>query len=104
LNRCFKISLFFTGILSAIALFPIVTVGVDAETISLHRKNIPAITLKNLSPPYKDYDYFQNSKYVSFERRTSSFCLINAWRPVKNSTLAYANDAWVSFFYQSQVA
>ena len=95
MNRCFNISLFFAGILSAIALWPIVTVGVNAEEISLHKKNIPAITLKNLSPPYKDYKYFQNSKFIPFEHKAASFSLINAWWLAEASTLVYADEAFV---------
>ena len=96
LNRCFKISLFFAGILTAIALSPFVPVGMAAEPILLHKKNIPAFTFKNLSPPYKDYDYFRDSKSVPFEPMASSFSLINAWWLAEASTLVYADEAYVN--------
>jgi len=96
LNRCFRELLFFAGILTAIALFPVVTVGMGAEPIFLHKKNIPAFTFKNLSPPYKDYDYFQNSEFVPFQPSASSFSLINAWWLAEASTLVYADEAYVT--------
>jgi hypothetical protein len=95
LNRCFKISLLFACILSAIALTLFGFVGIGAEPISLRKKNIPAITFKNLSPPYKAYDYFQNSKFVPFEHKASSFSPINAWWLAEASTLVYADEAFV---------
>jgi hypothetical protein len=61
----------------------------------LQKKSIPAITFKNLSPPYKDYDYFQNSRWVPFEYRASSFSLVNAWWLAEASTLVYADEAYV---------
>jgi hypothetical protein len=37
------------------------------------KKEIPKITFKNLSPPYEDYDYFQDSKKYVFQFNATSF-------------------------------
>jgi hypothetical protein len=59
------------------------------------KKEIPKITFKNLSPPYKDYDYFQDSKKYAFQFSATSFNLINAWWLAEASTLAYAGEDFV---------
>jgi len=96
LNRCFRILLFLGGILTVIVPSPFVPVAMGAEAVLLHKKDVPAFTFKNLSPPYKDYDYFQNSEFVPFEPRASSFSLINAWWLAEASTLVYADETYVN--------
>lgn len=59
------------------------------------RKEIPKITFKNLSPPYKDYDYFQGSETHGFQFNATSFNLINAWWLAEVSTLVYADEEFV---------
>lgn len=59
------------------------------------RKEIPKITLKNLSPPYRDYDYFQGSETYGFQFNATSFSLINAWWLAEVSTLVYADEKFV---------
>jgi pimeloyl-ACP methyl ester carboxylesterase len=66
-----------------------------AEPVHLRKKEIPEITFKNLSPPYRDYQYFQNRKAVPFEYKASSFSLLNAWWLAEASTLVYADEAFV---------
>ena len=95
LDPSFKIRLLSAGILFALVLTLFVPVALGANTISLPQKSIPAITFKNLSPPYTDYDYFQNCRSVPFEYRVSSFSLVNAWWLAEASTLVYADEAYV---------
>ncbi len=68
----------------------------DAQPVSQPgKKKILKITLKNLSPPYMDYDYFRDSKKYGFQFNASSFNLINAWWLAEVSTLVYANEDFV---------
>ena len=55
-NHLIRIILFAEIILGLIS-FPLVQNQLQAS--SAGKKEIPRITFKNLSPPYKDYDYFQ---------------------------------------------
>jgi hypothetical protein len=58
-------------------------------------KEIPRITFKNLSPPYKDYPYFQHHEHFPFQFGASSFSTINAWWLAEASTLVYADEGFV---------
>ena len=53
----------------------------------LAKKEIPQINFTNLSPPYKDYDYFQGYDEYPFREHANSFDLINAWWLAEASTL-----------------
>lgn len=59
------------------------------------KKEIPIITLKNLSPPYKEYDYFQGAEKYAFQYEATSFSSINAWWLSEISTLVYADEEFV---------
>ena len=59
------------------------------------KKDIPRITFKNLSPPFKDYDYFQGYQEYPFQVQATSFNLINAWWLAEASTLVYADEDFV---------
>ena len=59
------------------------------------KKKILKITLKNLFPPYMDYDYFRNSKKYGFQFNATSFNLINAWWLAEVSSLVYASEDFV---------
>ena len=67
----------------------------SANAAVLHKKPIPRITFTNLSPPYKNYDYFQNNRQVPFEYDAAAFSRINAWWLAEASTLVYADEAFV---------
>ena len=95
MSRCFNLKLFSAGLILAVGLFCFLLPGPGAEPTSLCAKDIPEITFKNLSPPYKDYDYFQHSKTVPFEYRATSFSRINAWWLAEASTLVYAEEDYV---------
>jgi len=59
------------------------------------KKEVPVITFKNLSPPFKDYDYFQGVKKYGFQFNATSFSLVNAWWLAEISTLVYADEDFV---------
>ena len=56
------------------------------------KKAIPRITFQNLSPPFKDYDYFQGHQEYPFQVQATSFNLVNAWWLAEASTLVYADE------------
>ena len=59
------------------------------------KKEIPTITVSNLSPPYLDYDYLKGHRGFPFQAEAVSFNLINAWWLAEISTLVYADDDFV---------
>jgi hypothetical protein len=59
------------------------------------KKEVPVITFKNLTPPFKDYDYFQGFKKYGFQINATSFSLINAWWLAEVSILVYADEEFV---------
>ena len=95
LNLSFKKGLLSTGLFLAVAFSFFLSVGWGAEQTTLHKKVIPEITFKKLSPPYKDHQYFRNGKEVPFVYNASCFSLINAWWLAEASTLVYADEVYV---------
>ena len=59
------------------------------------KKEVPRITFTNLSPPFKDYDYFKGHQEYPFQERATAFNLINAWWLAEISTLVYADEDFV---------
>jgi triacylglycerol lipase len=84
-----------TGIFLAAGLLSFSPLCRGAETTPLCKKEIPPITFKNLSPPYKEYAYFQHHALFPFQHQASSFSLINAWWLAEASTLVYADETYV---------
>ena len=80
----------------AIAVSAFLSSGWGAEPTPLCKKEIPEITFKNLSPPYREYAYFQHHQFIPFEYKASVFSLINAWWLAEASTLVYADEAYVN--------
>ncbi|UCD79596.1 MAG: lipase family protein, partial [Desulfobacterales bacterium] len=64
------------------------------------KKEVPIITFKNLSPPFKDYDYFQNHQQYPFRFNATLFNLINAWWLAEVSTLVYADPDFVGIRFR----
>ncbi len=83
------------GIFLAVGLISFLPFSRGAETTPVCKKEIPAITFKNLSPPYKEYAYFQHHALFPFQHQASAFSLINAWWLAEASTLVYADEAYV---------
>lgn len=66
------------------------------ETYLLPGKKVPpAITFKNLSPPYEDYDYLRGADQYPFQYEATSFSLVNAWWLAEISTLVHADESFV---------
>jgi len=95
LSPCSKSKLLFAGFALVIVISTFLPFGLGAELPAVCKKEIPAITFKNLSPPYKDYLYFQHHQFFPFEYKASVFRLINAWWLAEASTLVYADEAFV---------
>ncbi|MGA8240445.1 MAG: hypothetical protein WB818_07695, partial [Desulfobacterales bacterium] len=92
-NHLIRIILF-TGIILGLISLPLGQNQPQAAS-SAGKKKIPKITFKNLSPPYKDYDYFQGAQKDGFRFNATSFDLINAWWLAEASTLVYAGEDFV---------
>lgn len=65
------------------------------EEVKTGKKEVPEITFNNISPPYKNYAYFEGSKEYGFQFRATSFNLVNAWWLAEVSTLVYAEKGFV---------
>lgn len=83
------------GILMAAGLISFSPLSWASEPVQVCKKEIPEITFKNLSPPYRDYAYFQNHEFFPFQHRLASFSWINAWWLAEASTLVYADEDYV---------
>ena len=81
---------FIIAVLAAVLL----CLGGRVDAASLCPKEVPRITLDNISPPFDQYDYFQNRLFFPFESTASSFSLINAWWLAEASTLVYSDAAY----------
>lgn len=63
-------------------------------------REVPTITLDNISPPYKDYEYFKNHENHRFRNHAKSFDLTNCWWLAEASTLVYADEPFVRRWFQ----
>ena len=59
------------------------------------RKDVPVITWKNISPPFKDYTYFSHVEVFPFEFNSKTFSPVNAWWLSEAATLVYADEDFV---------
>jgi pimeloyl-ACP methyl ester carboxylesterase len=59
------------------------------------RKAVPEITWKNISPPFKDYRYYEHVEVFPFEHKSKAFSPINAWWLSEAATLVYADEDFV---------
>ena len=94
MNLCFNIRRPATAILLAAVFTLLVSAGQTTGPEMLRKKSVPAITLKNLSPPYLDHLYFQNSEFAPFKPGAAAFSRINAWWLAEASTLVYADETF----------
>jgi len=88
---------------AAAALFlPVMMVSVSGagSTHSADWREVPTITLENLSPPYKDYEYFKGRENHPFYHQAKSFDLTNCWWLAEASTLVYAGEEFVRARFQ----
>ena len=61
----------------------------------LRPKNVPEITWKNISPPFKDYRYYDHVEMFPFEYNSKAFSPTNAWWLSEAATLVYADEEFV---------
>jgi len=59
------------------------------------RKDVPVITWKNISPPFRDYTYFSHVEVFPFEFNSKTFSPVNAWWLSEAATLVYADEDFV---------
>ena len=59
------------------------------------KKELPEITLENLAPPYKDYEYFKDCEKYPFRYNSNVFDIVNAWWLIEAATLVYAEEDFV---------
>ncbi len=62
----------------------------------LPKKDLYEITLKNLAPPYLDYEYFKNCDQLPFRYKSNIFDMVNAWWLIEAATLVYAEEDFVT--------
>ena len=68
----------------------------DSKTqVRLRPKNVPEITWKNISPPFKDYRYYDHVEMFPFEYNSKAFSPTNAWWLSEAATLVYADEEFV---------
>ncbi len=60
------------------------------------KRPLPEITLKNLRPPYPDYEYFKDHRSFPFNPYAERFDLVNAWWLIEASTLVFASPGFVT--------
>ena len=63
--------------------------------VQLMKKKLIEITVDNLAPPYKDYEYFKDCDQLPFRYQANIFDLVNAWWLIEASTLVYAEPDFV---------
>lgn len=82
--------------LQVLAMVLLVTVALPAAVgaAPIRRKDVPRITLANLSPPFTDYDYFQHCEAFPFAPEAATFSPVNAWWLAEIATLVYADETY----------
>ena len=63
--------------------------------VKLRKKKLINITVDNLAPPYKDYEYFKDCDQLPFQYQANIFDMVNAWWLIEASTLVYAEPDFV---------
>ena len=71
-----------------------------SATNHLRKKQLPEITVDNLIPPYKDYDYFKDCDKLPFRYQATHFDMVNAWWLIEASVLVYAEPEFVSEIFK----
>lgn len=95
MNRCFSLQHLSAALLFAVGISFFGLPARGSETAAVCTKAIPEITFSNFSPPFKDYDYFQNRRTFPFDFNATSFSLVNAWWLAEASMLVYADETYV---------
>lgn len=64
--------------------------------VQLMKKELFEITVDNLAPPYKDYEFFKDCDKLPFRYQANIFDMVNAWWLIEASTLVYAEPDFVT--------
>ena len=64
--------------------------------VQLMKKELFEITVDNLAPPYKDYEFFKDCDKLPFRYQANIFDMVNAWWLIEVSTLVYAEPDFVT--------
>ncbi len=64
--------------------------------VQLMKKELVAITVDDLAPPYKDYEFFKDGDKLPFRYQANIFDMVNAWWLIEASTLVYAEPDFVA--------
>ncbi len=64
--------------------------------VQLMKKDLFEITVDNLAPPYKDYEFFKDCDKLPFRYQANIFDMVNAWWLIEASTLVYAEPDFVT--------
>jgi pimeloyl-ACP methyl ester carboxylesterase len=80
------------GLLTVIAFTGVLAQNKSDVTGRFRRKAVPEITWKNISPPFKDYLYYD---YASI-----AFSPINAWWLSEAATLVYSDENFVRIWFR----
>jgi len=64
--------------------------------VQLMKKELVEITVDNLAPPYKDYEFFKDCDKLPFRYQANIFDMVNAWWLIEASTLVYAEPDFVT--------
>jgi hypothetical protein len=99
LNKIFKM-IIYTGIL-LVGINPAWAQNEPEKIPVVGKKQIPEITFKNISPPYKDYVYFEGIRQFTFQYNSTQFNLVNAWWLAEISTLVYAGEDFARLRFES---
>ena len=71
-----------------------------SATSQLMKKQLPARTIDNLIPPYKNYEYYKDCDQLPFRFKANRFDMVNAWWLIEASTLVYAEPEFVTEKFQ----
>ena len=72
-----------------------------SATNQLQKKQLPEITVDNLIPPYKDYEYFKDCDKLPFRYQADHFDMVNAWWLIEACVLVYADPEFVTGKFQA---
>jgi len=64
--------------------------------VQLIKKELFEITVDNLAPPYKDYEFFKDCDKLPFRYQANVFDMVNAWWLIEASTLVYGEPDFVT--------
>ena len=68
----------------------------------LKKKDLCRITSENLTPPYKDYEYFRNCDKLPFRYKSNKFNMVNAWWLIEAATLVYSEPQFVTEIFKGE--